>query len=327
MIAAVKMIGETCGGFEDFCFFQKAPYIEYMKTYQDIYPTEPLMRSDDLLRQRATDLLSLEYFEAEPDTMPTQVFDQHHILISLRAEPHRVENWRDGAHRDFIFHQNEIIVTPAGIESGWRWHATSQCIVITLDPAKLERFTQNELGLLLTERQLHDLPQFEDADITNAAKMLLDALRMPGQGSDLMFESLARVFLVKLIQKYGDERSEEIAFSRAFTAAHYKRVLDYMAENFGQPIQIENMAQEAGLSASHFARLFKQTVGETPYKFLMQYRVERAGEMLRDPAYTMIDIALVCGFSDQPHFTRTFKQIKGQTPKQWRAQAVASVSA
>ncbi|MEL6324626.1 MAG: AraC family transcriptional regulator [Pseudomonadota bacterium] len=292
-----------------------------MKTYQEVYPSEPLMRSGDMVRQRASDLLSLEYFEADPDEMPTQAFDQHHILISLKEEPHRVENWRGGEHHDFIFHQNEIVVTPAGLESGWRWHERSKCIVITLDPAKLEAFTQNELGVLLTDRQLRDLPQFEDEDITSAAVMLLDALRLPGHGSDLMFESLARVFLVKLVQKYGDERSADIAFSRAFTAAHYKRVLDFVADNYGTAIQIEDMAREAGLSASHFSRLFKQTVGDTPYQFLTRYRVEQASELLSDPSRAMIDIALACGFSDQPHFTRVFKQIRGETPRRWRAKA------
>lgn len=273
------------------------------------------------MRQRASDLLSLEYFEADPDEMPTRAFDQHHILISLKETAHRVENWRNGEHRDFSFHQNEIVVTPAGLESGWRWHEKSKCIVITLDPAKLESFTQNELGVLLTDQQLRDLPQFQDEDITNAAVMLLDALRLPGHGSDLMFESLARVFLVKLVQKYGDERSDDIAFSQAFSATHYKRVLDFVADKYGQPIQIEDIAKQAGLSTSHFSRLFKQTVGDSPYQFLMRYRVERACEMLADPSKALIDIALACGFSDQPHFTRIFKQTKGETPKQWRIQA------
>lgn len=289
-----------------------------MKTYQEIYPSEPLMRSGDQLRPRAADLLSLEYFEADPDTMPAEVFAQHHILINLKDAPQRVENWRGDAHRDFTFKKNEIVVTPAGLKSGWRWYVKSKCIVITLDPAKLETFTQTELGLLLTDQQLRDLPQFEDADITSAALMLLDALRLGGASSDVMFESLARVFLVKLVQKYGDDRSDEISFSKSFTASHYKRVLDYVAEQFGQPIQIEDMAQQAGLSPSHFSRLFKSVIGDTPYQFLMRYRIERAEEMMADPARPLIDIALACGFSDQPHLTRLLKQHRGVTPKAWR---------
>jgi AraC family transcriptional regulator len=282
------------------------------------------MRSGDRLRPQAANLLSLEYFEADPDTMPTEAFAQHHILINLNKKPHRVENWRGEEHRDFTFRKNEIVVTPAGLKSGWRWHEKSKCIVITLDPSKLETFTQSELGCLLTDQQLHDLPQFEDADITSAAIMLLDALRMGGAGSDVMFESLARVFLVKLVQKYGDDRSDEIAFSSSFTATHYKRVLDFISEKFGKPIQIEDMAQEAGLSASHFSRLFKSVIGDSPYQFLMRYRVEKAEQMMRDSSQSLIGVALACGFADQPHLTRIFKQYRGITPKAWRkAQALS----
>lgn len=289
-----------------------------MRTYQEIYPSEPLMRSGDQVRPRAADLLSLEYFEADPATMPAEAFAQHHILINLKDAPLRLENWRGNDHRDFTFRKNEIVVTPAGLKSGWRWHTKSKCIVITLDPERLETFTQSELGLLLTDQQLRDLPQFEDADITSAAIMLLEALRLGGASSDVMFESLARVFLVKLVQKYGDDRSDEMAFSSGFTAAHYKRVLDFVAGNFGKPIQIEDLAREAGLSTSHFSRLFKSVIGDSPYQFLMRYRVEQAEEMMLDPANALIEVALACGFSDQPHLTRIFKQHRGVTPKAWR---------
>lgn len=289
-----------------------------MLRYQDIYPTEPLIQSAGAVKPRVADLLSLEFFEAEAASMPTEAFAQHHVMINLRDEPQRIENWRGGEHRDFIFHRNEIVVTPAGLKSGWRWYERSKVIVITLDPEKLEAFTQSELGLLLTDQQLRDLPQFEDADIANAAVMLLEALRLGGAGSDVMFESLARVFLVKLVQKYGDERTEEHTFSRSFSARHYKRVLDFVSARYGDPIQIEDLAREAGISASHFSRLFRQVIGDSPHQFLMRYRVERAAEMLADPARPMIDIALACGFSDQPHLTRTFKQIRGVTPKVWR---------
>ncbi len=289
--------------------------------YQDVYPTSPLVRSDDVVRPRAADLMSLSYFQAEPDAMPARVFDEHHVLINLKDEPHRVENWRAGEHRDFVFRQNEIVVTPAGVESGWRWHATSECIVVTIDPTKLERFTQNELGILLSQQQLLDLPQFEDADLAHAARLLLDELREGRPGSEVMYESLARVFLVKLVRKYGRERSEAHEFSQRFAAEHYKRVLDYVAEHYAGPIAVEELAEQAALSASHFSRLFKETIGVSPHQFVLGYRVEQARCMLADPTRPLIDIALACGFSDQPHFTRTFRRVTGQSPKAYREAA------
>ena len=286
--------------------------------YQDIYPSSPLLDSAKSARASAAELLTLEYFEAEPDEMPTQVFDQHHILLNLNEIPHRVENWRDGEHRDFTYRQYEIIVTPAGIESGWRWHARSKVIVVTLDPARFERFAQNEAGILLADTQLKSMPQFKDPDICHAGVMLKDALASREQGSGLIFESLARVFLVKLIQKYG-LKEEAYAFSKSFTARHYKSVLDFVAQNYGKSILVEDLARESALSPSHFAQLFKRTIGLSPMQFVMIYRVEQARKKLAQSDTPLIDIALSCGFADQAHFSRQFKQVQGETLTQYRS--------
>lgn len=287
--------------------------------YQDVYPSPPQVKSEDLECPKAAELLSLEFFEAPPGEMPYRLFAQHHILINLREVPHRVENWRDGEHRDFTFYQNEIIVTPAGVKSGWKWHARSKVIVITLEPEKFERFAQSELGVLLTETQLKNIPQFIDEDITQAGRMLLDAMNA-GIGSAVMFESLARVFLAKLILKYGVTHDEQYAFSRSFTSAHYKKVFDYVARNFGKSIQVEDLAAQAGISTYHFSRLFKQAIGKSPHQFVISYRVEQAKKMLTSKEATMIDIAHSCGFSDQAHFSRIFKQVEGVSPKVWRSE-------
>jgi AraC family transcriptional regulator len=289
-----------------------------MSQYQNIYPSKPLIQSSNLVRPIAADLLTLEYFEAEPASMPIDKYEQHHIILNLREEPHRLENWRDGEHRDFIYHKNEIIVTPAGVESGWRWHVKSKCIIITLDPAKFEKFAQTELGILLSTGQLKNLPQFLDEDITQSGIQLLEALKCE-LGSQVMFESFARIFLTKLILKYGLQASE-YEFSKSFTAQHYKQVLDYIAVNYSHNILLEDLAAKADLSPSHFSRLFKQTIGQSPYQFLTSYRIEQAKKMLDNSNAVMVDIAINCGFSDQAHFSRVFKKIAGLTPKQYRQQ-------
>ncbi|MEM8883328.1 MAG: AraC family transcriptional regulator [Planctomycetota bacterium] len=288
------------------------------RRYQDVYPSAPLLKSDGQIGPLASELLTLEYFESDPGEMETSVFAQHHILLNLNENPHRVENWRDGAYRDFIFRPDEVVVTPAGMRSGWRWHARSKVIVVTLDPERFGEFARNAVGVLLTSEQLRDVPQFQDEDLCRAGVLVMDALR-ERVGSEVIFEALSRVFLVRLIQRYGLERDPDADFDASFTAEQYKRVLDFVARHFARKITLEEMASVAAISESHFARLFKQSVRQTPYQFVIAYRIEKAKEMLADRDRRMSDIALACGFSDQAHFSRLFKRHQGRTPSEWRA--------
>ncbi|MEO1048546.1 MAG: AraC family transcriptional regulator [Pseudomonadota bacterium] len=289
------------------------------RTYQEVYPSDPLLRSKDVVRPRASDLINLEFFEAEAAEMPCEVFEQHHILINLLDEMQHVENWRDGERRELSLFRDDLVITPAGLECGWRWHVTSRVIIITIWPSELERFAQRELGQLLTKKQLQDIPQTNDPDLSGAAQLLFEALKARSPSSEVMYESLARIFTVKLLERYGERAAPEAEFSKAFTPQHYKRVLDFVAENFGHSIVIADLAEAAGLSEAHFSRQFHKTIGDSPHQFLIRYRVERATEMLADPARALSEIAITCGFSDQAHLTRQFKRFTGQTPRQYRA--------
>ncbi len=84
-------------------------------------------------------------------------------------------------------------------------------------------------------------------------------------------------------------------------------------DRFAQNISLGELAAEVGLSKFHLLRLFREEVGTTPHAYQLHLRVSRAREMLhaRVPA---AQVALVCGFADQPHFTRAFKRIVGYTP-------------
>ncbi len=293
------------------------------RRYEEIYPSLPLLNSDVSKHISAAGLMSLRYFQADPDTMPEEVFAEHHVLLNLQSQPHRVQNIRDGELRDFTFHKDEIVVTPAGMRSGWRWFAKSDVIVITLDPTKVERFAQTELSMLLDPQQFHDTPLFKDADLCAAGVMLRDALESDDISSGVMFEAMSRVLLVKLLQRYGKRRPEEVALSARFTSAHYNRVLGHIRARLDKTITLDELAREAGMSPSHFSRVFKETVGSTPMQYVLAYRVERSIKMMADAGRPLGDIALACGFADQAHFSRSFKQVTGQSPRAFRASRAA----
>ena len=97
-----------------------------------------------------------------------------------------------------------------------------------------------------------------------------------------------------------------------------ERVIDYIQANLTQDLSILDLATVTGTSESHFSRGFKQSVGIAPYQYLMQQRVERAKQLLKQPAISISDIALDCGFANQTHLTKVFHQMTGTTPKAYQ---------
>jgi len=86
-------------------------------------------------------------------------------------------------------------------------------------------------------------------------------------------------------------------------------------------IRIDSLANVCGLTPAQFRRAFKHSMGTTPHRWLLQYRLERAREELLTTDKSVTEIALVCGFADQSHLTRQFCATYGAPPAQWRRMA------
>ena len=80
---------------------------------------------------------------------------------------------------------------------------------------------------------------------------------------------------------------------------------------------LAEVAAACGLGVSRFAHAFRETTGVSPYRWLVERRVNRAKSLL-DFSLPLADIALSCGFADQSHMTRTFKRATGMAPRTWQ---------
>jgi AraC-like DNA-binding protein len=93
-----------------------------------------------------------------------------------------------------------------------------------------------------------------------------------------------------------------------------RRICAYMESHLGEKMSLDGLAAMAGLSAHHFARAFRQSVGMPPHGYLLQRRLEHVEQMLRDTQLPLSQIALTVGFSDQSHLARHFRRFTGMPP-------------
>jgi len=105
-----------------------------------------------------------------------------------------------------------------------------------------------------------------------------------------------------------------------------KRVIDHVETNLARRITLSDMAAAAGFTRMHFAAEFRAATGMRPHHYLLRRRIERAGELLRDPGLALVEVALNVGFQTQAHFTTVFKRFAGTTPHRWRRHGTRSCS-
>ena len=99
-----------------------------------------------------------------------------------------------------------------------------------------------------------------------------------------------------------------------------KLMLRCIEERYGEELSTADIAASAMVSESECLRCFRNTIGMPPIKYLKQYRVEKAAELLGSTDEKIAEIGAMCGFQDTSYFTKTFRELKGVTPGEYRRQ-------
>ncbi|NES99309.1 MAG: helix-turn-helix transcriptional regulator [Sphaerospermopsis sp. SIO1G1] len=126
---------------------------------------------------------------------------------------------------------------------------------------------------------------------------------------------LKNVLAVHLLRQHGTTKPKLPNYEYGLSHRQLQQVLDYIDANLGNEIKLADLAKIVGISQFYFGRLFKQSLGLSPYQYLLQQRVERAKKLLKTTEQPIIDIAFDCGFNSHSHLSTQFRQLTGMTPK------------
>ena len=114
--------------------------------------------------------------------------------------------------------------------------------------------------------------------------------------------------------------SDELTSSSKMSDYYIKEAMNYIEQNFQNNISIEDIAAVCGINRSYFGKIFRNTVGQSPQEFLMNYRMIKATELLKLTSLSIADIGSAVGYENQLHFSRAFKNVYGISPREWRNQ-------
>ncbi|AGI40217.1 AraC family transcriptional regulator [Thermoclostridium stercorarium] len=134
--------------------------------------------------------------------------------------------------------------------------------------------------------------------------------------SELMLLGHLYIFLSILIQNNHKTLQNT---SRYMNQEKYvKKVIEFISKNYSEKISISEIARSIGLDRSYLYIIFKKTMKMSPQEYLINYRIERAVSLLRNPDLTIGDVARSVGYEDRLQFSKIFKKVKGISPNQFR---------
>lgn len=150
-----------------------------------------------------------------------------------------------------------------------------------------------------------------------ALEKLEELVRLENEKPSLYeYEVLLCLFSLLLILK--KHASHAPRLPRGGNAEKTKRILQYIADHYEDEISLEDLAESVHLSKSGCLRCFRLTLHTTPYKYLLEYRLQQAAERLLATDAPIGQIALDTGFRQVSLFGKYFKEKTGLTPKEYR---------
>ena len=103
--------------------------------------------------------------------------------------------------------------------------------------------------------------------------------------------------------------------------AKINTVLNYITENYCQPISADILAEQVGMSLSKFSRFFRKATGNSFTDFVNRIRINKACQLLMNTDHYVTNVCYEVGFNNVANFNRRFLQLKGTTPKEFRRKA------
>jgi len=134
----------------------------------------------------------------------------------------------------------------------------------------------------------------------------------------LFLDSVEQAMAVTLVNGHAVRHRPVQIYRGGLGSARLRRIKELVHAKMEDDLSLDEMAQSVGLSTAHFARMFRKSTGETPHRFVLRQRLERAKAMLRAPDARVLDVAVACGFKTQQHFAQVFRDVCGISPSGYR---------
>ena len=251
----------------------------------------------------------------------TQVPPLRDIAVIAWQTPAQIALKCGAIRNSAVMSPGDFSILRPGFESSWQWNRGFQATVLYLNERRLADFASEVFDRHVDGVSVHESFQLQDPVIAQGMSLLASELRREAFGGALYLDALMTQLSVQLLRHHAESRLRAPRCPGALSAAQARQVADYIETNIAVDLSLQSLAEVAGMSQYHFARLFKKRFGVPPHAYVQHRRVQRARHLILHSEMELKEIVGASGFCDQSHLTKSFKRTFGVTPAEFRRSA------
>ena len=243
---------------------------------------------------------------------------RRHVVVINLGHSSTWEFKKEGRFRRFFKARGAISFFPSHRPFSGRLKverdALANVLFLALDPVFVRRVAE---GLDLDSDRIELVEQRRSTDPTlHHIAMALRAGVQTGAAFDRIYgEALSTALAVHLLREYSAAVPGPKRKYGGLPREKLVRAVEYIQDQLATDLTVSRIAQAVYISPHHFTKLFKQSTGQSPHRYVVEARVRKAKELLSTGEFTISEAAYQVGFVDQSHLTRHFKRVFGLPPK------------
>jgi len=234
------------------------------------------------------------------------------IVIHVGKSVHIACDRGGRRHRGVTVH-GDVDIVPAGVPSRWELKEQDTALLVAV-PTSLLRSVAEQAGLDPARIEIVNRFQMRDPRIEHIGWALKAEMEAGYPNGPLYTDSLAAALAIHLLNRHSSASPPREHITGGLSGRRLKQVLSYIEDNLDRNLTLPEIASIAGLSISHCKSTFRESVGQPVHRYVIQRRVERARELLRQGGQSISQIALETGFAHQSHLAYHMRRVLGVSP-------------
>ncbi len=245
------------------------------------------------------------------DESHAHAHDTYEFTSSLNSAPHLLMD-----SKKFVLPTNMLVACNPGQYHGPAKELKDESLIaLQID----RHYLQDLVQALFNRSDLHfsNDPQVFDSHLKSLMQLFMEEDTIRQKGYELILDSLSIQISINILRFLGNNMNLTLKVPST-DRQNIKRALDFLRENYNSEFSLDDVALAAGLSKYYLARVFKEHTGKTLWKYLRDYKIEKAKELLRGGKHSVTEVCFLCGFHNHSYFARCFQQAVGCTPSHYK---------